>query len=335
MTDKTPSILHMRAPISDPPTTVRYGTYNPDRDRGIVDIAFVMDRYPEETKDLKFDQLAEFLRNKREQAHREERECRREIGSLEDLRRDADELRAFTAWYETGPAMQKPRESLFRKFRRAMIDGEVLQYGTKCESREFDHEVMRFVEPFVIEHDWSAALRAADGGDVRLPYDVCAFEFRYGDRPVLAIATQLESDIFFSMAVEMDRWVFCGCANTVHYTAPRTSDELNALHRQVSDQIRAVCIALDAEVAVSETVRVAHAGNGSSALRVPGKAYHVVSLSKRAARPTPLGGDPSGRRVRLHFRRGHWRHFEAHKTWIRWMLVGDPDLGFIEKHYTL
>jgi len=31
----------------------------------------------------------------------------------------------------------------------------------------------------------------------------------------------------------------------------------------------------------------------------------------------------------------HWfdSHLEFVKTWIRWMLVGDPDLGFIDKHY--
>jgi hypothetical protein len=33
--------------------------------------------------------------------------------------------------------------------------------------------------------------------------------------------------------------------------------------------------------------------------------------------------------------RGHWRHYERHKTWIKWTLVGDPDLGFVDKHYRL
>jgi hypothetical protein len=30
-----------------------------------------------------------------------------------------------------------------------------------------------------------------------------------------------------------------------------------------------------------------------------------------------------------------WRHFVSHKTWIKWTLVGDPDLGFIDKEYRL
>jgi hypothetical protein len=51
--------------------------------------------------------------------------------------------------------------------------------------------------------------------------------------------------------------------------------------------------------------------------------------------PAADGEREPGRKKRLHFRRGHWRHYETHKTWIKWMLVGDPDLGFIEKQYRL
>jgi hypothetical protein len=29
------------------------------------------------------------------------------------------------------------------------------------------------------------------------------------------------------------------------------------------------------------------------------------------------------------------RHYEGHKTLIKRMLVGDPALGFVEKHYRL
>jgi hypothetical protein len=332
MEQKT-SILHMRAPLSDPMAAIRLKPT--DRDSSLVDLAFAMDRYPEETKDLTFDQLGDFFRKKRGEVQRAAREAKRCDAEMEMLQRDVASLDQLRAWAESVPAMQKPREPSFRRFRRAMLDWETVQYGPKCESREFDQEVMKFVEPFMIEHDWSAALRASFDGDIRLPYEVCAFEFRFGDRPVLAIATQFESDIMFSLAVEMDRWVFCGCAMSVHTSRSTVADAVGSVHSRVADQIRAVCIALDAEVAVSEAARADHPGAASAALRVPGRDYHVVSLATRHARPAPLGGDPTGRRVRLHFRRGHWRHFDNHKTWIRWMLVGDPDLGFIEKHYTL
>ena len=46
-------------------------------------------------------------------------------------------------------------------------------------------------------------------------------------------------------------------------------------------------------------------------------------------------GTGTHRSPRLHFRRGHWRHYEDHKTWIRWQMVGNPDLGFVEKQYRL
>lgn len=333
MPEKSSSILHMRTRIVDPMAAIRM--HPTERDVRLLDIAFVMNTYPDETKGLTFEQLGVFLRKKREEVDRLGRETRREQKTLEILRMDAESLNALTAWGDSRPALQKPRELTFRKFRRAMIEGNLVQYGPKCDGREFDREVMKLVEPFVIEHDWSAALRASDGGDVRLPYDVCAFEFRYGDRPVIAIATQFESDIMFSLAVEMDRWTFCTCAMSIQTSRSTTIDGLSEMHSRVADQIRAVCIALDAEVAVSETVRASHSGSGPAGQHAMGNAHHVVSLSSRHARPASLPGEPTGRHVRMHFRRGHWRHFETHKTWIKWMLVGDPDLGFIEKHYTL
>lgn len=33
--------------------------------------------------------------------------------------------------------------------------------------------------------------------------------------------------------------------------------------------------------------------------------------------------------------RGHWRRLSTFKTWVRWHLRGNPDLGFIDKKYTL
>jgi hypothetical protein len=55
----------------------------------------------------------------------------------------------------------------------------------------------------------------------------------------------------------------------------------------------------------------------------------------RNRRPTAQCHRSTHRSPRLHFRRRHWRHFVNHKTWIKWTLVGDPDLGFIDKDYRL
>ena len=105
----------------------------------------------------------------------------------------------------------------------------------------------------------------------------------------------------------------------------------------LASQIRAMCIALDAEVAVSSIVRAPHRLNAARVDRgrLPIFDYHVVSLAKRT-RPEALADtECEGRHPRLHWVRGHWRHYTNVKTWIRWHLRGDPDLGFIEKHYRL
>lgn len=103
--------------------------------------------------------------------------------------------------------------------------------------------------------------------------------------------------------------------------------------------IRAICVALEAEVAATEVVRTPHKLNHARERRgrQPIFSYHTVNLARRSRverLPADADHEPAWR-VRLHFRRGHWRHFENHKTWIKWMLVGDPDLGFVDKHYKL
>lgn len=69
------------------------------------------------------------------------------------------------------------------------------------------------------------------------------------------------------------------------------------------------------------------------------KRISVVSLTRREhvlpRSRAEFDPDREVRHVRMHFRRGHWRHYQEHRTWIKWMLVGDPDLGIIEKHYRL
>jgi hypothetical protein len=113
------------------------------------------------------------------------------------------------------------------------------------------------------------------------------------------------------------------------------SDGMVKLINIVSDQIRFACIALDAEVAISKVIRQPHLSNQGANNYQSLKDYHIVSLAHRGPRALPIGNSDASRHVRLHFRRGHWRHFESHKTWIKWMLVGDPDLGFVDKHYKL
>jgi hypothetical protein len=106
-------------------------------------------------------------------------------------------------------------------------------------------------------------------------------------------------------------------------------------------QIRAVSIMLESEIATKQTVRAPEKLNrhreklGRTALRD----YHVVVLNRHKPRserlPEELQTHGERNSPRLHFRSGHWRHFPNHRTWINWQLVGNPDLGFVDKHYRL
>jgi hypothetical protein len=84
--------------------------------------------------------------------------------------------------------------------------------------------------------------------------------------------------------------------------------------------------------------------------KTPVRSYNVVRLHRKHTVRSECT-TPTGRRVRCHYRRGHWRHYELpssgaeqvvdkdgilrSRTWINWMLVGDIDLGFVDKEYRL
>jgi hypothetical protein len=289
---------------------------------------------------------AEYLRTKM-------REYRIEIQTDETRRRETQKKLAYlkhkrsvineiSEWGLGDIRLEKPDGSSFRAMRKAVADGATVYFDsevyTDCPARDFEKEVFRFAEVLVIEHDWAGAIGKVntDNAEVKLPYEVCAFEFRYSGRPVIALATQFDSKIVFTPAFLVnDCWLLCDFVCSLDMDRDEGGEGIFRIMGKMADQIRAACISLDAEVAVSEVVREPHLSNHGRNSHQPLKPYHVVSLARRGPRPLSSGNHESGRHVRLHFRRGHWRHFETHKTWIKWMLVGDPDLGFIEKHYRI
>lgn len=282
-------------------------------------------------------------------------ELNREIDALEtELRSDprfkrydglkyaCEILREMEAWTEASLNIERPEGMSFRRLRKAVAEGRTVylsgNVNDKAPAHEFEKEVFRFAEVLMIEHDWAGAFQGADvlNSPVKLPYDVSAFEFRVSGRTVIALATQFETDIVFSPAIECGEfWVLAGFVQPASDPLKDT-DGWNKLFSLLGSQIRAACIALDAEIATSNVVREPYSSAHGRNSHQPLKPYHVISLVHRIARALPVAsGVETGRRVRLHFRRGHWRHFEQHKTWIKWMLVGDPDLGFVDKHYKL
>lgn len=182
---------------------------------------------------------------------------------------------------------------------------------------------------FVIKHDWAAAFSGTEVsvGDIVPPYDQCVFEFRYNGRTVMGVWEQSDADRCAVIVEFGDIWFAIGSIGMDH-----------PFIELVRDQIRAVCVSLDADVATSEIVRAPHKLNEKRARKgeLPLSDYHVVDLAKRHRIANPSAGvsEPAHHK-RLHFVRGHWRHYETSKTWIKWHLRGNPDLGFIQKHYQL
>lgn len=194
-------------------------------------------------------------------------------------------------------------------------------------------EAIKTATPFVVCHDWLATMGAGAlddyAGAIKLPYESCFFEFKVNDRPVLIYASQTEgldpkAQPFMMLGNE---WYCggeedCGVGSAFHF---------------LWLQVVAICAVLDAAVATHTVQRAPQALNkkrekaGKPALYD----FHIVDLAKRARAAPSASSSDSGSRKRLHFRRGHWRHFEASKSWVRWCLVGDPDLGFIAKEYRL
>lgn len=244
-----------------------------------------------------------------------------------------DRLKKLQAWLDAGAyRLQRPNEPVWHKLKDAWRNksAEVLM-------RKVDEPTMESFcaddtgQVFLIGHDWAKAFQNAtdfSSGEYRLPYTKVCFELIVNQRRVCVLAEQDEGappSILYWVNTE---GVWVG-------VSPKTDSRDGSLGRLIEDNLRAVCIALDAEVAYTEVIRAPHKLNKARAKqgRSPITDYRVVKLvnKTRAAPADEAAAD--GPKKRLHFRRGHWRHFDTFKTWIRWTLVGDPDLGFVDKHY--
>jgi len=299
------------------------------------------------------------VRQQREEVRRLDRELANLTKDKVRLQTMLDAAIEAGEWAKKPLVMQTPPATMFHHLRQSVIDGSAIfcaslnrgrgprQTFTEVNAQEFE-DMWSDASVFLIEHDWAAAFAKAtdySDGEIKLPDDVCVFEFRISGRHVIVIASDADGRIYLQPIVQTKLgWIF---PQYVYYYAgdrwePEqhgTDDTIDSLVQIVGQQIKAVAIALDAEVAASEIVRAPHKLNHARERRgkLPVNSYHVISLSRRSRAPR-LDRDPDAEpayHVRLHFRRGHWRHYENHKTWIRWMLVGDPDLGFVDKHYKL
>ena len=293
---------------------------------------------------------------------------------LEKVARFKEAVTASIEWLEQPMILQRPEGSMFHKLRQAFDDDEVIIAGTKLEPSQLLHELegdgWDKASVYVVEHDWASAFEGATDyteGRFKLPDDTCIFEFRLSGVPVVITVVDTVDDagsqeMTFLLSFKLKGiWLFCGtvvirqdgsiaCVKGHDSETPWSTkssdlvplaedDTIAPIANIVVSQVRAIAIALDAEVAKSTVIREPHRSNQPyrTPVRQPMYSYHVVSLARRT-RVEAAAIDPSlppRARKRLHFRRGHYRHFQNSKTWVRWCLVGDPDLGFVDKEYRL
>ncbi len=248
-------------------------------------------------------------------------------------------------WIDWGTAevykLENPASSIWHKVRAAYDarrilagtgDNAGLKEGIKIRiPGEYDTFLSSEPQVFLVQHNWAAAFAGAsdfDEGEFPLPFSHCAFEFIFSGRRVFIVTN--EHRCIAVTEIGSGHWLA---------TAPVPLSVLptNIRYKQAYENIRAICIALDAEVAVTSVTRAPHRLNIAREKqgKLPINDHHVINLARRSrVEPLPQAGEHEAKwHPRLHFRRGHWRHFSDHKTWIKWMLVGTPDLGFIDKEY--
>lgn len=196
---------------------------------------------------------------------------------------------------------------------------------------------------FLVQHEWGRVFLTADidDGGYRLPYDRCSFDFLIGGRHICAVIASEDGVPFrlFPLVRAKGGWFLPRTyrleGETILEECAEPEGTIEPLVKIIMQNVRAIAIMLDAEVVVSEAVRKPHEG-APRRLRndLGGYAHHILRLSRRN-RLSAAPGSETGHHKRLHFRRGHWRHFSAHKTWVRWCLVGNAELGFADKDYRL
>lgn len=207
---------------------------------------------------------------------------------------------------------------------------------------------------FLLQHDWASAFAKAvdyQGGELHIPYALTVLECRLNDHRVSLVIcepTKNNPTPICIIHVEMNGRI--GLLGTAEFSIGdfkviRKTSKLMEGVDDIADvllsQTRAVLIALESEVATSDVIRAPYKLNQKRerAGKLPIFDYHVVNLAarKRYAPRLPEPGDhPTEHRgKRLHFVRGHWRHYSNVKTWVKWHLRGDPDLGFVDKEYRL
>jgi len=283
---------------------------------------------------------------------------RRESHHTEQLKK-LDRLMAIeddvSLWAKDFLVFQKPVAGSSGALRQALRDQDDVfsahELIAEVPIQSFE-DVFEGSEIFRVEHDWFKAIRKAnefESGSFRLPFEACIFEFQVSRKPVIAMclnyaADEANNEIVMHLAVESffgwflshnlyrhngSGWEVLQGGHSIK------DDKLEHLVELVGNQIRSACIALDADVAATTLVRQPYVGATRDTTERPAYEFYTISIASRTRAEALQAHGATKSTKRLHFRRGHWRHFTASKTWVRWCLVGNPELGFIDKQYRL
>lgn len=283
-------------------------------------------------------------------------------GSLEKSRREIDKRKAEIAACErhdqalkdieaiaAAPRLTRLGETGYHKALQTWKDGTIILPQNDHLTLEDKHALSSTPTIFVVQHDWSSAFDKATDfseGEFILPYGDVVFEFRISGRRVCcciqsddtlltAVALLIETSVGWALGAiySIQAGIWAPVMDGVDLCAP--------IMNLCRNQVRAVCIALEAQVVETEVIRAPHRLNRQRERKgkLPIFDHHIVHLANRKhylpreALPGDLDEEHPGKR--LHFVRGHWRHYTNAKTWIKWHLRGNPDLGFVDKEYRL
>lgn len=244
---------------------------------------------------------------------------------------DINAIESLGDWFKKTPALEPNQTS---RAHQIIENHTIISPQAKFKKATSD-AALATAKSFVVRHDWHSALGVDFSNtqiEVKLPFPRCLFEFIYSGRCVSLLAVEEVGTQF---------GISCLPYIQIHeawYLAPKESVEKDPVFALAYLQILAICVALDANIAMEFSIAAPTSLNKKRSKRgkPPIKNHYLIDINP--ARRLPRQSNPNEeplRRHRLHFRRGHWRHLPEKKTWINWMLVGDPCLGFIEKNYSI
>ena len=172
-------------------------------------------------------------------------------------------IKEVDGWICDGLHYEKVQSSHRHRFEEAMLNFQVILL---FEKTRVGHHNRPPTPTFLIEHNWSSAFEGAtdfEKGDYRLPFDNTCFEFKISGKHVIAFASEADGVKNIAVAVETDIGWFIphdafqltdGQWRPALKLDSEWDERVSMVGHLVTDQIRAVCISLEAEATVAETV---------------------------------------------------------------------------------